>query len=309
MGTAVAGFVLVVGLVLLAAYFGFEGTNDILRASRRLIQENLLRGKMGAQVEGLIVQETKELVQRLNWVLGLCLLLGVATASLSLWMMGRAFARLEWQAAELNRVSWHLLDGHEKVAQRLSHEMHDELGQSLSGLRRMLSRMDPDEFARRRAECIGIVDEVLESVRKVSQDLRPVALDDLGLEAGVRWLCERFEKRTGIQVKLSADFRRRLSDEEQTHLFRLVQEALSNVARHAEASMVWVSLHEQSRVIELAIEDNGRGIQFSRIGVEEGFGLVGMRARVRQLGGEFEIGNRIQGGARLRVKVPVHSNA
>lgn len=309
MSTAVAGFVLVVGLVLLAAYFGYEGSSDILRASRRLIQENLLRGQVGAQVEGQIVQETKELVQRLNLVLGLCLILAVATAGLTLWMLGRAFSRLEWQAAELNRVSWHLLDGHEKMARRFSHEMHDELGQSLSGLRRMLNRMDATEFAARRGECVSIVDEVLESVRKLSHALRPVVLDDLGLDAGIRWLCERFEKRTGIRVDFESNLTRRLSEAEETHLFRLVQEALTNVARHAEATSVRVVILQNASRIQLVIEDNGRGMKSGNLGREEGLGLVGMRARARQLGGELEIGNRRDGGVKIRVEVPAKHHA
>ena len=117
--------------------------------------------------------------------------------------------KLEWQAAELDHVSWHLIDGHEKMARRFSHEMHDELGQSLSGLRRMLSLVPDTGFSSIRKESIGIVDEVLQDVRKLSQALRPV-LNDFGLDSGLRWLCERFTQRTQIPVDYTSNTKVRL---------------------------------------------------------------------------------------------------
>ena len=200
---AVIGFALVVGLVLLAAYLGYHGSNKIQDTAQDLIRENLVQSGRGAEIEALIVRETQELIDRLSWVLGLCFLLAASSAGLTIWIIQRAFAQLEWQTVELARVSWHMLDGHEKMARRFSHEMHDELGQSLSGLRRMLSRVGDSEFSFIRQECIGIVDEVLQNVRKLSQMLRPVILDDFGLDSGLRWLCERFTQRTRFQCNMN----------------------------------------------------------------------------------------------------------
>lgn len=301
---AVAGFALVVGLVLLAAYLGYSGSNRIQDTAQELIRENLVQSARGAEIETLIVRETQELIDRLSWVLGLCIILAVGTAGLTVWIIQRAFARLEWQSAELSRVSWHMLDGHEKMARRFSHEMHDELGQSLSGLRRMLSRNDA-EFAGIRQECVGIVDEVLQSVRKLSQVLRPVILDDFGLDSGLRWLCERFTQRTQIHVHYESNWAKRLHGDEETHLFRITQEALTNIARHAEATEAWVLLTVKGEKIHLEISDNGHGLTPVTGERSPSLGMVGMRARARQLDGELVIDNRKEGGLRIRVEVPL----
>lgn len=302
---AVAGFGLVVGLVLLAAYLGYSGSGRIQDTAQELIRGNLVQSERGAQIEALIERETQELIDQLSWVLGLCFLLAAGTAGLTVWVIQRAFARLEWQAAELAHVSWHLLDGHEKMARRFSHEMHDELGQSLSGLRRMLSQVPPAEFAAMRQECIGIVDEVLQNVRKLSQVLRPVILDDFGLDSGLRWLCERFTQRTRIPVRYESNLAQRLAESEETHLFRIAQEALTNIARHAEASEAWVTLDAQRERIHLEISDNGHGLKAPAGERSPSLGVVGMRARARQLGGELLMENRKEGGLRIRVDVPL----
>ena len=301
----VAGFGLLVGLVLLAAYFGYSGSSRIQDTAQDLIRENLVPSERGAQVEGLIVRQTQELIDKLSWVLGLCFLLAAGAAILTVWIIRRAFSRLEWQAAELAHVSWHLLDGHEKMARRFSHEMHDELGQSLSGLRRMLSRVTDAEFGPIRRECVEIVDEVLQNVRKLSQVLRPVILDDFGLDSGLRWLCERFTQRTRVPVKYDSNLRQRLAESEETHLFRITQEALTNIARHSDASEAFVSLRVDGDTVHLEIADNGHGLKLGAGEKSPSLGMVGMRARARQLGGELIVENRKEGGLRVRAEVPL----
>ena len=140
----------------------------------------------------------------------MCFLLAASTAGLTVWIIQRAFARLEWQSAELSRVSWHMLDGNEKMARRFSHEMHDELGQSLSGLRRMLGTVADGTFGAVRQECIGIVDEVLQSVRKPSQMLRPLRRLATSSMCS-RQICGRplvsvSERRIGFMLSLVPDF-------------------------------------------------------------------------------------------------------
>lgn len=303
---AVAGFALVVGLVLLAAWLGYNGSYRIQDTAQELVRENLVQSGRGAQIEALIVRETQDLIDKLIWVLGLCFFLAAGTASLTVWILQRAFARLEWQAAELGRVSWHLLDSHEKMARRFSHEMHDELGQSLSGLRRMLSRVPESDFNSIRQECLAVVDEVLQNVRKLSQVLRPVILDDFGLDSGLRWLCERFSQRIRIPVHYQSNLAQRLAEAEETHLFRITQEALTNIARHADASEAWVHLRVEENTIRLEIADNGHGLKASSTAAAPSLGVVGMRARARQLGGELIMENRKEGGLRIRVQVPLH---
>lgn len=301
---AMAGFALVVGLVLLAAYLGYNGSNRIQDTAQELVRENLVQSGRGAEVEAMIVRETQDLIDRLTWVLGLCFLLAAGTAGLTVWIIQRAFARLEWQSAELSRVSWHMIDAHEKMARRFSHEMHDELGQSLSGLRRMLSMVAEGSFGGMRQECIGIVDEVLQNVRKLSQILRPVILDDFGLDSGLRWLCERFTQRTGIPVRYESNWTGRLDSNEETHLFRITQEALTNIARHSEATAASVSLTVKGSTIHLEIIDNGHGLKPASNEKSPSLGMVGMRARARQLGGELMIENRKEGGLHIRAEVP-----
>lgn len=302
---AVVGFAMVVGLVLLAGFLGYQGSHRIQDTAQELIRDNLLRSERGAAIEGLIVMESKELIDRLTWVLGLCVLLAAGTASLTVWIIQRAFARLEWQSAELDRVSWHLLDGHEKMARRFSHEMHDELGQSLSGLRRMLNRPNAEDLPAIQRECVSIVDEVLQNVRKLSQALRPVILDDFGLDPGLRWLCERFSQRTQIPVEYRSNWSGRLDGPEETHLFRIAQEALTNIARHSDATAATICLNVTAGYIQLSIEDNGRGLSGSTTESSTSLGMVGMRARARQIGGEFIVDNRKEGGLRLLVTAPL----
>ena len=304
MRVALWGFAFTVGLVLLAAYLGYRGSDRIQETARALLRENLVYSVRGAQVEAMIVSQTQELIDDLAWVLGLCFLLAASTAALTLWIIQRAFAKLEWQTVELAHVSWHMIDGHEKMARRFAHEMHDELGQSLSGLRRMLSRIPESEIGTIRAECLGIVDEVLQDVRKLSQVLRPVILDDFGLDSGLRWLCERFTQRTQILVHYKSNFSQRLSETEETHLFRIAQEALSNVARHSEATEVQVTLMIEDSAVRLEIADNGRGLRAASGENNPSLGMVGMRARARQLGGELIVENRAEGGLRIRAEVP-----
>ncbi len=300
------GFGLVVGLVLLAAYLGYRGSDRIQDTAQLLVREGLVQSDRAASLEARIEQQSQELLDNLAWVLGLCIALAVGTAVLAIWIIQRAFARLEWQAKELAHVSWHMIDSHEKMARRFSHEMHDELGQSLSGLRRMLSRVDEGKFSSIRQECTAIVDEVLQDVRKLSQVLRPVILDDFGLDSGLRWLCERSSQRTGIPVHYTSDYSGRLAESIETHLFRITQEALTNIARHSEATEAWVSLRVTQDSVYLSIQDNGHGLKAGlRSSATPSLGMVGMRARARHLNGELIVENRKEGGLSIRVETPL----
>jgi len=302
---ATVGFGLVVALVLLAAYLGYRGSNRIQDTAQELVRQHLVQDKRGAEVEAVIVTETQELIDELSWVLGLCSLIAAGTAGLTVWIIQRGFKMLEFQSGELAKVSWHLIDSHEKLARRFSHEMHDELGQSLSGLRRMLGRISGSENEGIREESVSIVDDVLQNVRKLSQVLRPVILDDFGLDSGLRWLCERFSQRTQIPVAYTSNFNGRLAEAEETQLFRIAQEALTNVARHAGATEASVALSVEGNRVQLEILDNGRGLKPATGEKSPSLGMVGMRARARQLGGELIVENRKEGGLRVRAEVPL----
>jgi signal transduction histidine kinase len=236
-------------------------------------------------------------------------LLALIFAGITVRMASQLVRGMEWQTAELGRVSFHMLEDQEAAARRFSHELHDELGQSLTAVKTNLKAL-PDR-SERVADCIHLVDDAISNVREMSQLLRPTILDDFGLAAGLRWLCEGFGQRTGIEMVCDVPFEGRLPDEAETHLFRIAQEALTNVARHASAKQVHVSLKEHADRVTLTISDDGCGLSATP-GNSRGLGLIGMRARARSAGGDVQIRSRPGEGVLIEVRVPLthaaHSN-
>jgi len=211
---------------------------------------------------------------------------------------------MAWQESELTRVSWQMLADQESIARRFSHELHDELGQTLAALKSNLAavRTPPDQKDRM-ADSVQLVDDSIRNVRQLSQLLRPMILDDFGLDAGLNWLCEGFMQRTGIEVDYLSDLHTRLPDGTETHLFRIAQEGLTNVARHSAATKVTVRLNADQRSIRLAIVDNGKGLR-GEPAAGPSLGMTGMRARARAVGGSFQAFNAEGGGLKLEAVVP-----
>lgn len=253
-----------------------------------------------------IDSRARELTQHSALLLGACILLALLCAVLTVRIVLDLFRRMERQTGELSRVSWHMLENQETAARRFSHELHDELGQALTALKANLHslRSSADGAERGRLDdCAMLVDESIRNVRELSQLLHPTILDDFGLDAAVRWLAERFMQRTGVEVEYHSDFKERLSDELETHLFRICQEALTNVARHSGATRVRMDLRTRGDRLRLTISDNGRGLP--RTGTEQqGMGLIGMRARARNAGGELEFRSKKDQGLTIEVEVP-----
>lgn len=297
---------MVVMLAVGAAYLGYRGSWSIHENAQELISQHLVQSGRGTELETRIERESQELVDELVVILGLCSGLALVCAGFTVWTIHRSLQKLEWQSEELQQVSWHMLETHEKIARRFSHEMHDELGQTLTGLKGLLKRTSAAEFEGRRGECIVVVDEALESVRELSQLLRPVVLDDFGLDAALRWLSGRFMQRTGIEVTYEAYLQARLSEAMETQLFRIAQEALTNVARHSGASKATITLRDEGKEVRLTIEDAGKGMpKEKREGQQASLGMVGMRARARQIGGSLTVENRKSGGMRVEVIAPL----
>jgi signal transduction histidine kinase len=230
---------------------------------------------------------------------------------LTLFFARRSIRKIENQASELSRVSWHMLQDQESLARRFSHELHDELGQSLAAVKANLNLGKPSDWAARRADCANLVDAAIANVRELSQLLHPVILDDFGLDAGLRWLTEGFEQRTGISTRYVSDFNLRLRDDVETHFFRIAQEALTNIARHSNASAVRVELSELHGVLSMTVEDNGRGLDGVQL-KQPSIGMTGMRARAKEVGAtlhfeQSDIGTAKGKGLRVAVHVPLQA--
>lgn len=257
-----------------------------------------------AAVERQLESQSQSINRQSLILLGSTWLAAFACALLTIWLVGRAFTRLADQERELARVSFHLLQAQEDSAQRFSHELHDEMGQVLSAFKANLATMDSSNLDERRQDCLQLTDQALASVRELSQLLRPVILDDFGLDAAIGWLTERFSVRTGIPVSYTSNGASRLPNETETHLFRITQEALTNIARHSQATSVGISYAQSPRLVILKIDDNGKGLP-SPAPRTPGFGMIGMRARARHLGGELRLCSKPGAGLQIEVRVPI----
>jgi PAS domain S-box-containing protein len=218
--------------------------------------------------------------------------------------------RLEESEARLRELAAFLQTVREEERTRIARELHDELGQALTALRIDLGWLRGKcgslgaPAAERVASAFSVVEQSIVSLRRISEDLRPAMLDSLGLAAAVEHHTTQFSQRTGIPCRLTMNREEfDLDGNLATAVFRIVQEALTNVARHAEASEVSVSIEETDKGIDLLVTDNGRGIAAS--GNKKTFGLLGMRERITILGGTLEIDSQPERGTRIACRLPL----
>ncbi len=281
-------------------------SRDLLRRNEEVtgLVAQLISSNYGRAIaaQSRIDQRSAKLVNESVLLLGACLLLALLCAVFTVRITTVLFRKMESQAGDLTRVTWHMLENQETVARRFSHELHDELGQSLTAIKANLLALESTGHSdpARVEDCQHLVDDAIQNVREMSHLLRPTILDDFGLDAGIRWLTERFAQRTGIEVNYHSTFEDRLPDEAETHLFRIVQEALTNVARHSAATRVDIELQRDGDRIHFSMKDNGRG--FHNENAPGGLGLVGMHARARSIGGELTIQSR--GGVAIELWAP-----
>jgi signal transduction histidine kinase len=152
-----------------------------------------------------------------------------------------------------------------------------------------------------------LVDQTVSSTRRISADLRPLMLDDLGLADAANWLVDDFGKRYGIasRIEINADGGlEHLSKNVSTTIYRAIQESLTNIARHSGARNAWVLLAAADGGLEVEVEDDGRGIAPEDLAKARSLGLKGMRERIAYIGGSFEVARAPRGGTRLRIRVP-----
>ncbi len=205
-------------------------------------------------------------------------------------------------------------EAREKEKLRLARELHDELGQSLSSMKLDLDLLEAQlpaaaEAAHRRLQAMReVLQQTVAVTRRISGDLRPLVLDDLGLDAALEWLVEQFRSRHTARCRLQVRGSPppELPDALATALFRITQEGLTNVARHAGARQVAVELTYLPEALRLVVEDDGRGFDADRARRGDGFGLLGIRERARHLGGSVRVDSQPGRGTRIEVQLPLH---
>jgi PAS domain S-box-containing protein len=214
----------------------------------------------------------------------------------------------------LRKLSASVVEAREEERRRIARELHDELGQRLTALKMELSSLKRTGQAngerQRVADMLGMIDETVAAVRRIAADLRPLMLDDLGLNAAIDALAREAAQRMDIEVTVHLGHEDPpLSSSAAIALYRMVQEALTNVGRHARATDVNVRLHTEGDEIVLTIRDNGTGFPEGALQREGRFGLLGMRERAVALGGRLEVDNPPGGGGRITVHVPLQKTA
>ena len=212
---------------------------------------------------------------------------------------------------QLRQLAAHLQTIREQERTMIAREVHDELGQTLTALKIDLVRIQK-RISKEQHEVHAIIDTMLESteaslgaVQRISSNLRPALLDDLGLVAAVEWLVQEFQKRTGIRCTLSMLEELSLNSEKKTALFRILQEAITNVARHADATQLQIELSLKGTWLNLQIIDNGKGITEEDANSSSSLGLLGLRERAHVLDGKVTIQGRADAGTTVSVAIPL----
>lgn len=212
-------------------------------------------------------------------------------------------AELEKARGEIAAFAQRLDSGIEVERRRLAREVHDQLGQIFTALKMSLNHhfKNVPNMAEPIERMNRLLGDGVATARRIAGELRPPLLDDLGLGAALTHKAQRFSEDTGVQCAAIIEHDERLSPEQATQLYRIVQEALTNVARHADASQVWIEGGARDDQYGLAIEDNGRGI----LGVvASSLGLLSLRERAALMGGTLELGPGRAGGLRVQVRLP-----
>ena len=212
---------------------------------------------------------------------------------------------------ELRELSARVLEAREDEKTRIARELHDELGQLLTALKMDLGwlreRVPAEaDIASRMREMSELLDRTVGSTRRISADLRPLMLDDLGLADAAGWLVDDFAKRSGVacSIELPPELPE-VSKAVGTAVYRSLQESLTNIARHAGAKHAWVVIGAGNGAIHLEVEDDGRGFAPEDLAKSRSLGLKGMRERIAFLGGSLELARAPRGGTRLRLSVPL----
>lgn len=217
---------------------------------------------------------------------------------------------LEHSQQRLRELSQHLLSLREEQRTKIAREIHDVLGGTLTALKMDLSWLQKNttepKLATRAQTMMELIRDAIETVRKISADLRPGVLDNLGLLDAIEWEAGKFRERMGIECNIAVGpAALDIPDEAAIAIFRIFQEALTNIARHAEASRVDIEAGVDGDALLIAVRDNGRGLSEQATSNSKSYGLVGMSERALQVGATLEIANLAAGGVQVLLRCPL----
>jgi signal transduction histidine kinase len=271
--------------------------------ARLLVQNNESEEQANLQI-----RQIYDRVQRQVYVfLGATLAAILLTSLYLIYSNRQLFAQLAALSAQRSDLAQKLISTQESTLRHISRELHDEFGQILTAVGSMLGRAEkhtPEDSPVRTElkEVRGIAQTTLDNVRSLSQALHPVMLEESGLEATIDWYLATVEKQTGVSISYEKSGNAfPISGSASIHIYRVLQEALNNVARHSGANRAWVRLRFLPGTLELEVEDRGKG--FTREAPNPGIGLVAMRERAELLGGRLEFTTPPAGGTRVRLTV------
>jgi signal transduction histidine kinase len=221
-----------------------------------------------------------------------------------------AYQQIEEQNAELKLLSEGVLNALETEHRHLAMELHDEIGQLLTGLKMLLENQKEADQADRLKfldQALEITDELLHRVRELSLDLRPTVLDDFGLLAALDWLFQRFQHQTTMRIhhNINPLDERRFPKAIETASFRLIQESLTNIVRHAGVEEATVTMRIEPEMLHITVIDSGTGFDPQQLPVGHSAGISGMRERVRLAGGQFSIQSMPGDGTLITAEFPL----
>ena len=217
---------------------------------------------------------------------------------------------LEEQNEDLKSLSARVIEVQETERRRIAIELHDDFGQLLTGLKISLEKSilaDESTLRKETQQTLEIINQLLRKVRELALDLRPTMLDDLGLFPALDWYFKRFSQQTGIQVyhNINPLEAKRFSNLIESSVYRLIQEALTNVARHAEVNEVTVTINLEPKMLKITIIDSGKGFDFNDLMPGKSTGISGMRERVTWVGGNFDLSSNPNEGTIIEADIPI----
>jgi signal transduction histidine kinase len=275
--------------------------------ARLLVQNNETEERATARIQGIY----SGVERNVYYFLGAAL---TAIAFTSLYLIRsnrRLFERLTYLSAQRSDLARKLISMQEEVLRSISRELHDEFGQILTAIGAMLARAArqdvPPSFRESLQEVREIAQATLDKTRSLYQSLHPAILDDGGLEQALTWYLPVFEKQTGIKVQYQKTGTSPVvADGVAIHVYRVLQEALNNLAKHSKSSLAWVRVDFSPDRLHLEVEDRGVGLPANRsAGVRRGIGMVAMRERAELLRGKIEFLRPPEGGTLVRLDVPL----